>query len=140
VCTTVTGTLGWLLIPIAFGEAFKGAVEPFLWLLPGAFGYAALSIFVGALLAAQAPGLTTTSRAVSLGAGLMLDVALIPVLGATGAAIAASTAFLAGGATAAVLYRRTSGYAWRELLPGRRDVAFLGLVAARALPRMQAST
>ncbi len=140
VCMAVTGILGWLLIPVAFGEGFEGAVEPFLWLLPGALGYAALSIFVGALLAAQAPGLMTTSRAVSLGAGLTLDLALIPVLGATGAAIAASTAFLAGGATAVVLYRRTSGFAWRELLPGRRDVTFLRLVAARALPRMQAST
>ena len=80
----------------------QGSVEPFLWLLPGALGYAALSIFVGALLAAQAPGLTSASRAVSLGAGLMLDLALIPVLGATGAAVAASTAFLAGGATAVV--------------------------------------
>ncbi len=139
-CTAVTGALGWLLIPVAFGEAFEGAVEPFLWLLPGALGYAALSIFVGALLAAQSPGLTTASRAVSLSAGLMLDVALIPVLGATGAAVAASTAFLAGGATAAAFYRRTSGFAWRELLPGRRDVTFLRLVAARALPRMEAST
>ena len=91
-------------------------------------------------MAAQSPGLTTASRAVSLSAGLMLDVALIPVLGATGAAVAASTAFLAGGATAAAFYRRTSGFAWRELLPGRRDVTFLRLVAARALPRMEAST
>lgn len=135
----VTGALGWVLIPVLFGPAFQGSVEPFLWLLPGALGYAALSIFVGALLAAQAPGLTSVSRAVALGAGLMLDLALIPVFGAAGAAAAASAAFLAGGATAALLYRRTTRFRWGEMLPGRRDIVFLRLVAARAVPRFHAS-
>ncbi|HKY23631.1 MAG TPA: oligosaccharide flippase family protein [Gaiella sp.] len=136
----VTGAFGWLLIPVLFGADFQESVEPFLFLLPGALGYAALSIFVGALLAAQAPGLTSASRAVALGAGLMLDLALIPVFGASGAAAAASAAFLAGGATAAALYRRTTRFSWREIVPGRRDVAFLRLVAARAVPRLQAGT
>jgi O-antigen/teichoic acid export membrane protein len=136
----VTGVLGWLLIPVLFGPAFQDSVEPFLWLLPGALGYAALSIFVSALLAAQAPGLTSVSRAVALGAGLTLDLALIPVFGAAGAAAAASAAFLAGGATAVALYRRRTGFRLREVVPGRRDVAFLRLLAARAVPRFQAST
>jgi O-antigen/teichoic acid export membrane protein len=135
----VTGVVGWLLIPVLFGPAFQGSVEPFLWLLPGALGYAALSIFVGALLAAQAPGLTSVSRAVALVAGLALDLALIPVFGAVGAAAAASAAFIVGGATAALLYRRTSRFPWGEMLPGRRDIVFLRIVATRAVPRFQTS-
>ena len=91
------------------------------------------------MVVVQAPGLTSVSRAVALGAGLMLDLALIPVFGAAGAAAAASAAFLAGGATAALLYRRTTRFRWGEMLPGRRDIVFLRLVVARAVPRFQAS-
>jgi hypothetical protein len=57
------------------------------------------------------------------------------VFGASGAAAAASVAFLAGGATAAVLYRRATGFRWIELVPTGDDVTFLRFVAARALPR-----
>ena len=81
-----------------------------MWLLPGALGYTALSIFSNALLAARAPGLSSLGSAAALGAGVALDLALIPVFGASGAAAAASVAFLAGGATVALLYRRAAGF------------------------------
>jgi O-antigen/teichoic acid export membrane protein len=135
----VTGTLGWLLIPVVFGSGFQDSVEPFLWLLPGALGYTALSIFTNALLAARAPGWSSASRGVALVAGLALDLALIPLFGAAGAAAAASAAFLAGGATAAVLYRRANWFKWSDIVPTHHDVAFLRLVAARAVPRFQGS-
>jgi O-antigen/teichoic acid export membrane protein len=127
--------VGWFAIPLVFGEDFRGSVEPFMWLLPGALGYAALSIFTNALLAARAPGLSSTGSAVALGAGVALDLALIPVFGASGAAAAASAAFLAGGATAAALFKRTSGFGWRELVPGPGELSFLQRVAARTLAR-----
>jgi len=127
--------VGWLLIPLVFGADFRDAVQPFMWLLPGALGYTALSIFSNSLLASRAPGLSSMGSAAALGAGLALDVALIPSFGASGAAAAASAAFLAGGALAAALYRRTARFGWREVVPTREDLAFLRLVAARALPR-----
>jgi O-antigen/teichoic acid export membrane protein len=127
--------LGSLLIQPVFGSDFRGSVVPFLLLLPGAVGYAALAVFTNALLAGEAPGLASISRTVALTAGLALDLALIPVFGASGAAAAASAAFLAGGATASVLYRRSTGFSWGELVPRGADVGFLFLVAARAFPR-----
>jgi O-antigen/teichoic acid export membrane protein len=127
--------VGWFLIPLVFGPDFRDSVGPFLWLLPGGLGYAALSIFTSSLLASRAPGLSSIARAVALGAGLALDLALIPVFGASGAAAAASAAFLAGGTTAAVLYRRAHSFRWTELIPTVADVVFLRLVAARALRR-----
>lgn len=123
--------LGWLVIPFAFGTDFRGSVGPFMWLLPGALGYTALSIFSNSLLASQAPGMSSLGTTAALGAGLALDVALIPVFGASGAAAAASAAFLAGGAAVAVLYRRRAPFRWPELVPTTRDVAFLRLVAGR---------
>jgi O-antigen/teichoic acid export membrane protein len=126
---------GWFLIPLVFGSDFRDSVGPFMWLLPGGLGYAALSIFTSSLLASRAPGLSSISRGAALGAGLALDLALIPVFGASGAAAAASAAFLAGGATAAILYRRAHRFHWTEMVPTFSDVAFLRLVAARALRR-----
>jgi O-antigen/teichoic acid export membrane protein len=128
----VAAALGWLLIPLVFGAEFRDSVGPFMWLLPGGLGYAALSIFTSALLASRAPGLSSIGRAAALGAGLALDLALIPVFGASGAAAAASAAFLAGGATAAVLYRRANRFRWIEVVPSGADLVFLRAVAARA--------
>lgn len=127
--------LGPLLIPPVFGSDFEGAVEPFLLLLPGALGYAALSVFSNALLASRAPGFSSFGSVAALGAGLALDVALIPAFGASGAAAAASAAFLAGGAVAAILYRRIAGFGRRELVPGRADVAFLRAALRRVASR-----
>jgi O-antigen/teichoic acid export membrane protein len=139
VTIAAAASTGWFLIPLVFGPEFRDSVAPFLWLLPGALGYAALSIFASALLASRAPGLASISRTLALGAGLALDLLLIPVFGASGAAAAASAAFLAGGATAAALYRRNTGFRWAELVPKRRDVTFLRLVAARAFPQLRES-
>jgi O-antigen/teichoic acid export membrane protein len=129
----VAAAVGWIAIPAAFGSDFRDAVGPFMWLLPGALGYTALSIFSNSLLASHAPGLSSLGSTTALAVGLALDLALIPVFGASGAAAAASAAFLAGGATVAVLYRRTTGFRWPEAVPRARDVAFLRSAAARAL-------
>jgi O-antigen/teichoic acid export membrane protein len=131
----VAASVGWIAIPAVFGADFRGSVEPFMWLLPGALGYTALSIFSNALLASRAPGMSSLGSATALGAGLALDIALIPVFGASGAAAAASAAFLAGGAAAAVAYRSTAGFRWRDAVPTGEDVAFLRQVAERALRR-----
>jgi O-antigen/teichoic acid export membrane protein len=131
----VAAALGWIAIPLAFGSDFGDSVEPFMWLLPGALGYTALSIFSNSLLASHAPGLSSLGSAAALGVSVVLDLLLIPPYGASGAAAAASAAFLAGGAAGAVVYRRQSGYRWSELVPGGADVAFLRVVAERALRR-----
>lgn len=131
----LAAAVGWLFIPLVFGSQFRGAVEPFLILLPGPLGYTALSIFSSALLGSSAPGLSSVSVGTALGAGLALDLVLIPPLGASGAAAAASAAFLAGGAVATVLYQRVARFRWGEIVPGPADVAFLHAVAERALKR-----
>jgi O-antigen/teichoic acid export membrane protein len=131
----VAAAVGWAVIPAVFGTDFRESVQPFMWLLPGALGYTALSIFSNSLLAAHAPGSSSAGSAAALGAGLALDLALIPVFGASGAAAAASVAFLVGGATVAVLYRRATGFRWAAAMPTGQDLAFLRAVAARAARR-----
>ena len=121
--------LGPILLPLVFGPAFDDSVAPFLWLLPGALGFAATAVFSYALVAASAPGLSSIGPLVSLVVGIALDLVLIPRFGASGAAAAASAAFLAGGCAALLAFRRLHPFPWRAFaLPRRGD-----LVVFRAL-------
>jgi O-antigen/teichoic acid export membrane protein len=118
------------LIPRVFGAPFDASVEPFLWLLPGAVGFVALAIFSNALVAASSPGRSSAGPLVSLVLGVILDLLLIPPLGATGAAVAASSALLLGGAVSMVLFRIGSPFPLRAVIvPERSDLALLRALA-----------
>jgi O-antigen/teichoic acid export membrane protein len=122
----VAALLGPVILPAIFGDAFDESVIPFLWLLPGTLGFAASSVFSNALVGSSSPGLSSLGPIVSLVVGFALDLVLIPSFEATGAAAAASTAFLAGGAMALATYRRVSPFPWRALLvPHRGDLDVL---------------
>lgn len=135
----LTGALvGAPLLPLLFGSAFQSSVLPFLLLLPGALGFTASIVFSNALVASSSPGASSLGPLVSLALGLLLDIALIPSFGATGAAVASTVAFLAGGITALVAYRVQTGFSWRAVVPGREDIAGLrGLL--RRLRRVPAA-
>jgi len=122
--------LGPVLLPLLFGSAFRPSVGPFLWLLPGAIGFAATAIFSSGLMASSAPGRSSLGPLASLAVGVALDLVLIPRFGATGAAAAASAAFLAGGATALIAYSGRSPFPWRDLVvPRRGDLDVLRALA-----------
>ena len=132
VAVAVAAAAGPLLLPLVFGSAYSGSVEPFLWLLPSAFGFASSAVFSNALLASGAPALSSLGPVTSLVVGVTLDLVLIPSHGATGAAVAASAALLCGGTAAAVAYGTRAGLRPGALIPRREDVA---LLASRAIRR-----
>jgi O-antigen/teichoic acid export membrane protein len=122
--------VGPTLLPLVFGPAFEASVTPFLWLLPGAFGFAAIAVFSNALVAGSSPGLSSVGPVVALCVGLALDLLLIPRYGASGAAAAASAAFLTGGCGALAAFRRQHAFPWRLLLrPRRGDLAVFRALA-----------
>lgn len=110
------------LIPLVFGHAYHGSVTPFLLLLPGALGFAALRVFSYGMLGSNAPGRSSIAPLVSFVLGVGLDFVLIPVWGAKGAAAAASMAFLAGGVVAVAMFRKIHGFHWRDLAPRWSDL------------------
>ena len=124
VASVALGALvGPTLVPFVFGSEFDASVVPFLLLLPGAFGYAALLVFSNALVASDAPGRSSLGMLGSLVVTVALDLILIGRYGASGAAAAATTGYLFGGALALVLYRRAAAFSWRALfVPHRADV------------------
>jgi O-antigen/teichoic acid export membrane protein len=125
VSIVVAAIVGSLLIPVVFGAAFAPSVVVFLWLLPGTLGFAAIRVFSSALATSSAPGHFSVPPLVSLVVGLVLDLLLIPGLGATGAAIAASAGYIAGGATALLLHRSRDPFAAHELVPRLAEVRIL---------------
>jgi O-antigen/teichoic acid export membrane protein len=135
----VAALLGPALVPLAFGPRFEDSVTPFLLLLPGVLGVVLGAIFTNALLASSAPGLSSLGPLAALLVGLALDFALIPPFGASGAAVATSTAFLVGGVTALLAYRTRERFRWREVfLPRRGDLDILRALVAglnRPAPR-----
>jgi O-antigen/teichoic acid export membrane protein len=136
----VAALLGPELIPLVFGSSFEPSVAPFLLLLPGAVGFAALAVFSNALFASGSPGLHSLGQLVALAVGLGLDFALIPSFGAAGAAAAASAAFLSGGTTALLLYYSRTRFAWRALVvPQAGDLDLLRGLAGPLLSRRTAS-
>lgn len=129
--TAISFAAGPFLVPRVFGQAFHPSVTPFLWLVAGGVGYVAMSIFSAALVASDEPGWSSVGPFASLAVGVVLDFALIPGRGATGAAIAAAAAFFAGGITAAVAFARVHSLRWTSLMPGPGDLSDLTAVIRR---------
>jgi O-antigen/teichoic acid export membrane protein len=122
------------LLPLVFGAPFEASVTPFLLLLPGVLGAVAMAVFSNALVASSLPSFSSMGPMTSFILGVTLDVALIPSFGASGAAAAASAAFLAGGATALAIYRAQAPFRLRELaLPRPGDLEVLQALAAPLL-------
>ena len=133
--TTVlaAAAIGPPLYPVLFGAAFEPSVVPFLVLLPGAVGYAASMVFSNGLVALSSPTLSSLGPVTSVVTGLTLDILLIPHFGATGAAIAATAAFLVGGTVAAAAFRTRHRYPISALVPRGADVAAVGALVSRAM-------
>ncbi|HYU61680.1 MAG TPA: oligosaccharide flippase family protein [Solirubrobacterales bacterium] len=131
--------VGPWLIPIVFGDAFQPSVAPFLWLLPGVIGYSAMIVTNSALLAVGSPGRSSVGPLVCLVVGVALDLALIPSFAASGAAAAATGAFMAGGVTGLLLYRGHVRFAWRELIPRPKDARETWSFATGLVRRLRAA-
>jgi Na+-driven multidrug efflux pump len=95
-------------------------------------------VFSSALATSSAPGRFSLPPVVSLVVTIVLDLLLIPGLGALGAAIAASAAYIAGGVTALLLHRARNPFAASELLPRPSEVAVIVPRAVAAIGRFRA--
>jgi O-antigen/teichoic acid export membrane protein len=82
----------WLL-PLAYGQAFRDSVVPFLILLPGVVAFAVGRPVAALLAAVDAPWLVAGLSAAAFAIDLVLAVLLIPPLGIAGAAWASTVAY-----------------------------------------------
>ena len=126
--------VGPWLIPLVLSD--HRPVEPFIWLVPGALGFVAMNVFAGGLIAEHRPTDASYAAVVALVTGLVLDLILIPLDGATGAAIAATVAFLAGGVASIWLYRRAVPFPLGWLIPRPADLREMLAVVQRLRSRI----
>jgi O-antigen/teichoic acid export membrane protein len=82
------------VIPLAYGSAFKPAVVPAQIIVFGLAIEGVAGVITGFLYGIGRPGLNSWAMGAGLALTVVLDLLLIPSLGATGAAIASAAAYL----------------------------------------------
>ncbi len=111
-----------VFVRLLYGGAFSPAVVPLLWLLPGTVALAGSKVLTAYVFSQGRPLVNTLITAAAVVVTVALDLALIPVLGVTGAAIASSAAYSVHFALALWAYGRLAeANPLRSLAPRRSD-------------------
>jgi O-antigen/teichoic acid export membrane protein len=106
----VVGALAPFLIPLLLGDDFRGAVRPLLLLLPGVVAYGPVSILVVFIsIRCGRPRLSLLVSVIGLVVTAAASFVLIPRYGASGAAMASTIGYLAGGLAAWMTFVRLAG-------------------------------
>lgn len=107
IVAVVVGIAAPFLIPLLFGDDFRHASRPLVFLLPGIVAYSPVSILVVYLSVRRGrPRLSLAVAVVGLVVTAAASVVLIPRHGASGAALSSTTGYVAGGALAWIFFRR----------------------------------
>jgi O-antigen/teichoic acid export membrane protein len=114
-----------VVVPTLYGEAFAGAVPMLLMLAPGVVALTATRPVYAFLVRTGSSRLVVVPCVIALAVNVVINVLLIPVLGAEGCCVASSVGYIALAGLQTWLFLRRSGLAPGELLPGGQDVRSL---------------
>jgi O-antigen/teichoic acid export membrane protein len=126
-----------LLILFAYGPAFHKALLPFFIILPGIWFLGTGLVIANDLNARGRPGVASLLSGLGVCITIVLDLALIPSFGATGAAVGSLVAYVVFGLVSLAVESRVAAIPLRALLPRREDVR-LYTAAAHTLGRRTA--
>lgn len=116
---------GWVLVGF-YGEAFRPAVAPLLWLLPGMIGLTAAKVISADLSGRGKPQYAAYTAGVTVVLTVVLDILLIPAYSISGAAIASSISYICSGSLSIFWFWRETGVPPQTLLiPRMSDVRLL---------------
>ena len=139
----IVAVLGAPAILLLFGWEYAGSILPFVLLLPGVAALGGSSILASDMLARQKPQYSLAIGWTLLGVNIILNLALIPVLGISGAALASTACYSLALILRLFIYRRLSGTPLLEMMPRWPDVEYvwangmasLGQITRRLLGR-----
>lgn len=133
VCALLAISAHWVVV-LMFGRAYREAVVPLVWLMPGALAAGVTAIVSNAFAGRGQPEAAARASVVSLCLFVALGAVLIPPMGLAGAAIAWSLAATLAAAEITRRYLRTTGASWKALVPQPSDIISLRsfLPSARA--------
>lgn len=137
-CTMIVSAGSMLLVAILgapamlvlFGWDYSGAIPSFLLLLPGIAALGGASVLSSDLAAREKPKYSVWIGYSVLAVNIVLNFALIPLMGIAGAAVASSLSYIIAGVLWLIFYRRESGTALREMTPRLEDVKYVFAGAA----------
>lgn len=119
------GVAGVPAILLFYGWAYAGAVPPFLIMLPGIAALGGASVLASDLMTRKKPKYGLYLGYILLAANFGLNLALIPVIGINGAALASTASYLAALALWIVFYRHESKAPLADLVPRWADCVYL---------------
>ncbi|MGP3964470.1 lipopolysaccharide biosynthesis protein [Nonomuraea sp. 3N208] len=111
-----------VLIPLVYGSAYGGSVAPLFARAPGSLALVLLRPIEQYLVRLERPLTMTAIPVGALAVNLVLNILLIPRLGAVGAGLAWSVAYLTVAGVEVLWFARVSGVPPRELLPRLSDL------------------
>ncbi|WP_214325882.1 lipopolysaccharide biosynthesis protein [Nonomuraea sediminis] len=127
-----------VMIPLVYGADFRDSLFPLLGLAPGLLIFNATRPLWTHLLRLNRPGLAATISLSVFALNAALSLALLPVLGGLGCAIASSVAYACLGILQTVWFLRTTGLPVSAVVAGPAEVravlAMAGRLASRRKP------
>jgi len=118
--------LGEWFIVLLYGEPFRCATEPLLWLLPGIFLFNLARVLGPDIAGRGRIGVNGALAAAAFTINLAANAVLIPMYDASGAALATSLAYSFLGVASAAAFCRISGARWWQTwLVTQEDLALL---------------
>jgi O-antigen/teichoic acid export membrane protein len=133
--------VAWWAIPLVFGSAFAGSRTLLLVLLPGVWLLAPATVLASFIVGVGKPRANLMVASVAFAVTLVLDLALIPTWGATGAALASTASYSVSALLTVWVFLRLSTAAVGDVLIPRhgdlRDVVRAGrsAIARREIAR-----
>lgn len=124
------------LIALLYGSNFLGAVQPFLFLVPGIVTLSLTKILISDLSGRGRPGIVAVVSLFTAAIHILLNVILIPRMGIVGASIASTCSYVFSGIIMLTLFMRFSHNSLREsLLVTRQDLREVRQVVHHYLSR-----
>ena len=121
---------GPIAIPLVFGSSFRGSVAPLLGLLPGVLALGLIRPVTSLFIRLDRPLVVSALAIAALATNVALNLVLIPPLGALGAALASTIAYVQLAGCYIVWLLRATPVCAADLLPRRSE---LGEIVRSAL-------
>jgi len=106
----------WWLVPFIFGQEYRSSVIPLWLLLPGTVALIIPNVLNAHFAGRGRPQIGAMAAGVSLVITVGLDLALIPVFGIVGAAIASSVAYTVAALVVLSVFHKATGLPWSAVL------------------------
>jgi O-antigen/teichoic acid export membrane protein len=129
-----------VLLPAVFGSSYSGSVAPLLVILPGVVALGIIRPLQVMLLRLNRPVIVSAFCFSALVVNIVVNLALIPTLGAVGASASSTIAYVGLAAGYGAWFLRSYGVHAQEMVPGWDDVKDVYWVTRRTLHRVRAAS